>query len=50
MTFVIDSAHLHNNTKIFLLLEQSINSCKINNDKIIRKDGLKGRFHVKLII
>jgi len=28
---------------------QSINSCKINIDKIMRKDGLKGRFHVKLI-
>jgi len=49
MTFVINSAHLQNNTKTFLLREQSINS-KINNDKIMRKDGLEGRFHVKLII
>jgi len=50
MTFVIDSAYLQNNTKTFLLLEQSINSCKINNDKIMRKDRLEGRFRVKLII
>jgi len=46
---ICDSAYLQNNTKIFLLLERSINSCKIN-DKIMRKDGLKGRFHIKLII
>jgi len=50
MTFVMDSVHLQNNMKTFLLLEQSINSCKINIDKIMRKDGLEERFHVKLII
>jgi len=50
MTFVIDSAHLQNNTKTFLLFQQSINSCKVNINKIMRKDGLEGRFHVKLII
>jgi len=50
MTFVIDSAYLQNNTKTFLLFEQSINSCKINNDKIMIKDELEERFHVKLII
>jgi len=50
MTFVIDSPHLQNNVKIFLLFKQSINSCKINIDKIMRKDGLEGKFHVKLII
>jgi len=47
MTFVIDSAHLQNNTKTSFT-RQSINSCKINIDKIMRKK-LEGRFHVKLI-
>jgi len=50
MTFVIDSAYLQNNTKTFLLLEQSINSYKINIDKIMRKDGLKGKFQVNYTI